>query len=126
MQILILEDNPERKKAFHKGLGVRHHLAIVDTVELAIELAKTATENNDPFDVIFIDHDLGGEIYAASDEKNTGYQFAKWLQENNIKAQFVTHSLNPAGAMRICQVLPGCIHIPFFTLSSMMDRGLLL
>lgn len=127
MKILILEDNPARVVIFEKSLSVRHSLNIVDNVEDAKIVVKGMLLTKTPFDVIFIDHDLGGEVYVDSEEPNTGYQFAKWLAEKNIKAQFVTHTLNPVGAKNICDALLGkCIQVPFTALKPLLEKGLIL
>lgn len=125
MQILVLEDSAERQKVFRKFLCVSNHVAIVSSVDIAKALVKNAKKNNDQFDIIFIDHDLDDRVYVDSEEENTGYQFAKWLAEQNIEAKFITHSLNPVGAKNICGVLKGCKYVPFLALKTMLEEGLL-
>jgi len=124
MNILVLEDDPERQKVFRKELSRNYQLTIVDTVELAKSLVEEAEKNQDQFYVIFIDHDLGGEVFVDSKEENTGYQFALWLAENEIEAHFITHSLNPVGARNIRAVLPKCAYVPFTLLKSLLEKGL--
>ena len=126
MNILVLEDNPERQKVFMKELSRNYQITIVDTVELAKTLVKEAEKNQDQFHVIFIDHDLGGEVYVDSREENTGYQFAVWLAENEIDSQFITHSLNLVGAGNIIAALPECDHVPFTLLKPLLEKGLML
>lgn len=46
---------------------------------------------------IDFDHDLG--------EEKTGYDFAKWLIEQNYIGKFRIHSMNPVGASNIRQLL---------------------
>lgn len=111
MKILILEDSSERIKTFKKNL-YQHDLFFYDNVEEA----KEAVELLGPFDIYFLDHDLDDRVYVDSNEENTGYQFAKFLVEKNIKAEFYVHSLNPVGADNICAVLKECIKIPFIGL----------
>ena len=126
MNILVLEDNPERQKVFMKELSRNYQITIVDTVELAKTLVEEAEKNQDQFHVIFIDHDLGGEVYVDSREENTGYQFAVWLAENEIEAQFITHSLNPVGVRNIIAALPECEYVPFTLLKPLLEKGLML
>jgi len=126
MNILVLEDNPERQKVFMKELSRNYQITIVATVELAKTLVEEAEKNQDQFHVIFIDHDLGGEVYVDSREENTGYQFAVWLAENEIEAQFITHSLNPVGVRNIIAALPECEYVPFTLLKPLLEKGLML
>ena len=122
MNILILEDDPERWKVFRRTLSLRNNVEIVDTVEKAKDAVIASGIAFNPFDLIFIDHDLGGEVYVDSENENTGYQFAKWLAENEFDAKYVTHSLNPIGARNICAVLPGCDHVPFHILQKTLEE----
>ena len=115
MKIFILEDNFERVKCFKRWLSVKHTLHITDNVEDA----KKLYEEHEPFDVYFLDHDLGGEVYVDSNEPNTGYQFAKYLAEKKASGKFITHSLNFSGAEAIISVLDGCVHTPFTMLYEM-------
>jgi hypothetical protein len=47
------------------------------------------------FDVMFLDHDLGGKTYADQSHPNTGSEVVRWIGENkpNIK-RFICHSMN--------------------------------
>ena len=55
--------------------------------------------NQQEFDLISFDHDLG--------EEKTGYDIAKYIVENNIKIKegFKIHSANPVGVLNISQLL---------------------
>jgi CheY-like chemotaxis protein len=75
--------------------------------------AKRMYERANP-DLIFLDHDLGGQTYVDSDEGNTGYQFVKWLKENDPQwkeRSYVVHSLNPSGADNMLAELEGAKNI---------------
>jgi CheY-like chemotaxis protein len=102
MRILIVEDNAERIKAFIDNYTSIAKLSLVLDTKDAIG----TLEENDPFDVIFLDHDLGGETMVQSG-KGTGYEVAQWLVDNPDKmAQFVIlHSLNPTGRLNMLEVL---------------------
>lgn len=66
------------------------------------------------FDIIYLDHDLGGKVYVPSFLPNTGYALAKWISENNIKCkEIIIHSFNPTGAAAMKKVLPQAKLIPF-------------
>ena len=101
MRILVLEDNPIRQEKF-KQLFKNQELSIYDNVLDAYH-ACVCYE----FSVIFLDHDLGGQIWVDSNEENTGYQFVKWLVENKIQknALYYIHSMNPIGANKMLNLL---------------------
>lgn len=100
MRILILEDDQSRIDEFKKRL-VGKDLTITDD---ANEACKILSEN-EPFDYIFLDHDLGGQTHVKS-EDGTGYQVAKWPAEHQDKAFIVhVHSLNPSGAKNMVSIM---------------------
>lgn len=100
MNILIVEDRPERKQFFIDRLGGKEfvNLYFTDSVE---EAKKMICGNY--FSCLFLDHDLGGS------EKNTGYELAKWLEENpeHQPPRIVIHSMNVVGINNIRFALPG-------------------
>lgn len=108
MKILILEDDIARIGSFRKQL-VGNHLVCVDNAKDAIKWLSEET-----FDVLFLDHDLGGEIFVEG-IKNTGYEVCLWLEENNDKKPNVIflHSLNPNGRARMKQAIPEAIEAVF-------------
>ena len=105
-RILILEDDPVRISAFVEGLA-GHDIVIVATANEAKRQVGGA-----PFDVIFLDNDLGGTQSQGldSNDENCGYAVAKWIAavgwhsvnpriELLRQAHIIVHSLNyPAGA----------------------------
>lgn len=109
MKILILEDSAIRIQIFKKILNKKHELYFYDQ----IEEAKNAIDNLGPFDVIYLDHDLDQRIFVDSDENNTGFQLAKYIAEKKLNAEVILHTLNPYGAVRMQNVLPGAKRIVF-------------
>lgn len=94
MKIFILEDDPARVAAFRVALAGTM-LSTSDNVEES----KLILEEVKDFDALFLDHDLGGEIYVDSQESNTGYQLAKWIAESGMHyPQIFIHSMNAVGA----------------------------
>jgi CheY-like chemotaxis protein len=62
------------------------------------------------YDLILLDHDLGGEVYVGTDHKNTGSEVARWITENKESIDiantiFLIHSLNPTGAQYMKKTL---------------------
>jgi CheY-like chemotaxis protein len=108
MRILILEDSPERQEQFNKNL-VGHNVEISDSSKATIQKLS-----NEKWDILFLDHDLGGHAYVPSGE-NTGYEVAKFLEENQqfMPQNVIVHSLNSVGAKNITDALPNAVRIPF-------------
>ena len=107
-KILILEDSEERVTAFKKNF-IGAEIVFTDKPNIAIEELKKGG-----FDALFLDHDLGGTTYAASDE-NSGYAVAKWLEENKEYQPevIILHSLNPTGVQNMKNALPQARIVPF-------------
>lgn len=118
MKVLILEDNKERIKLFKKAFKASDYCFIVDSVKQA----KKVYEENTPFDIIFLDHDLDNRQYVSSLEENTGYQFAKYLAEKKAIGRIIVHSLNVVGARNICNLLPQAERIPFTILVKNLNQ----
>jgi CheY-like chemotaxis protein len=98
MKILILEDDPNRIKTFKAKLGIQHKLTCIDTAEAAIEYLRM-----EEFDVVFLDHDLGGEQMVDTADENTGSEVVRWLTQTekgnrHVYVTFVIHSLNTPAA----------------------------
>jgi len=66
------------------------------------------------YDILSIDHDLGGKTYVESGE-GTGYEVAEWLYENPDRKpkEIYLHSLNSAGRKNMKNVLPESVEAPF-------------
>jgi len=98
MNILILDDMEERHDAFReKFKNIECNIIHVTTAKECIEALK-----NNTFDLICLDHDLGG--------KETGHEVSKWIADNKNthpmdKTKIIIHSYNPVGAIYIFQEL---------------------
>ncbi|MDD5589092.1 MAG: response regulator [Candidatus Nanoarchaeia archaeon] len=115
MKIFILEDNTIRIETFKK-LATKTWDASNLKIFIAtdVEEGKIILKNNQPFDLAFLDHDLGGEIYVPSENENTGYQLAKFIEKENIKIDtIVIHSHNPSGAKNMNDILSNSHVIQF-------------
>jgi len=110
LKVLILEDNAERVKQFNKNIAPCHTVIVTDDALQCIEFLKS-----DMFDVLFLDHDLGGEIYVDINEENTGSTVARWLSENpsRIPESVYLHSLNEYGRKNMQYYIPNSIQLPF-------------
>ncbi len=118
MRVLFLDDDLSRHKTFIAE-SAGHDVTYVMTAEAAISMLSIA-----PFDVICLDHDLGGETYVSSyGNKPTGYTVAKWMAEKlTYKPRLVVvHSFNQVGAGQMLLVLKGAgfnaFYVPFSLLT---------
>jgi len=112
MNIFILEDDPSRMKLFNEWFK-DHEIDHSDWAGDAINSLRSIK-----YDVIFLDHDLGGQAFVDSNDPNTGYQVAKTIPDGiNANTPVIVHSMNPAGGKNILDVLttPQKIHSPFGT-----------
>jgi len=109
MRIFILEDNPDRMIKFRREL-IGHEVDHAETVESGTNLVY-----NNRYDLLFLDHDLGGEIMVDSSEPNTGYKLAEFIASftSNKETPCVVHSCNPGGADNIVRALPHAVKLPF-------------
>jgi DNA-binding NarL/FixJ family response regulator len=101
MNILILEDDVYRQEKF-KELFKNQEVHIFNRV---IDAFKKCQEQT--FDILCLDHDLGGKIWQNSNEPDTGYTFVRLLIENNLQknALIYVHSMNPIGANKMVNYL---------------------
>jgi DNA-binding response OmpR family regulator len=109
MKVFILEDDPHRVELF-RAAATQHDVVYSDNVDDAV-----AALNRGPFDVFLLDHDLGGETYVDSAQRNTGAGFCREAvaQEAMAHASVIVHSYNQAGAQRMVGLVPHAIWQPF-------------
>jgi len=106
MDVLVLDDEAYRHRAFVRGL-LNHNVTIVTTASEAIAALKRRQ-----WDAVFLDHDLRGVVENSG--PGTGYEVAEWLAQNpdHQPPQIVIHSFNPSGAQRMQQALPNAAYRP--------------
>lgn len=109
MRVFILEDNKCRMTKFRSEL-IGHQVDHAKTVQDGTSLVMA-----NKYDLIFLDHDLGGEEMVDSANSNTGYQLAEFIASftPNKETPCVVHSCNPGGANNITRALPHAIKMPF-------------
>jgi hypothetical protein len=104
LMVLILDDDLERLGQFKEHWG-GHILGCVTTAREAIALLEHFV-----FDLVFLDHDLGGKVFVSSSNTNTGAEVARWLEDpmNHLSKprSLIIHTLNPAGRKYMAQALP--------------------
>lgn len=99
MSILFLDDNKERCKQF-KSLIPR--AMIVHTVQDCIAMLK----DEDEWNMLLLDHDLGGEIYVDSNREDTGMEVVRWIvQHQPIIREIVVHTHNTPAGINMVDIL---------------------
>jgi hypothetical protein len=92
-RILFLDDDPERAFAF---LEVYPDAVWVQTVQECLGRLE------EPWDEVYLDHDLGGEIFVDLNREDCGMAVVRWLclaPRDHLKAtRFVVHSHNESAA----------------------------
>lgn len=109
MRVLILEDDTQyRIPAFRQRLE-GHDITVTTTANEAIE--QLASHD---FDLIFLDHDLGGEAFTDSSRPNTGAAAARWIAQHRerVKGKVVIHSFNYPGAKVMREAIPDADYLP--------------
>lgn len=113
MKIFFLDDNINRHTKFHEWIETKCEQPDIISASSANE-ATGILEKDKEFDVIFLDHDLGGKIFVSSKDPNTGYAVAEYIKKNDVKyKQCFIHSQNPVGAKNMKNVLEDAMLIPF-------------
>lgn len=98
-RILVLEDDPIRQLKFKERFSEKGNISytMVETAEDCKSMLKKFE-----YEAIFLDHDLGGEVYVDSESQNTGGEVARWIESNRSEISgnplFVIHSLNTVGS----------------------------
>jgi hypothetical protein len=112
MRVLFLDDDEERAARLRK---VCPEAVWVQTAEECIECLS------EDWDVIRLDHDLGGEIFVNSDRADCGMEVVRYLVENHPNhlqdTVFIVHTHNQAAAEAMVNALStagyDCTHFPF-------------
>jgi CheY-like chemotaxis protein len=97
---LFLDDMEARIEGFVKMHGTKD-VVITRTAQETIE----ALEKH-KFDLVSLDHDLGGRQFQPSHEENCGMGVVRWILENKPEIKhIVVHSWNIPAAMRMAHQL---------------------
>ncbi len=106
MRIFILDDEIHEPG----GFDGRHKLKqILGHHDLTLATSRYEGEKlyiPGSYNLLLLDHDMGGFINDDPNEPNTGYHFCKWLIENEKDRPSVfIHSHNPCGKENMFQLL---------------------
>lgn len=102
MKILFLDDNINRCEYARERFKGQDYFE-ANTTDEAIAILKAQSR----FDLVYLDHDLGGKTFVPSNEES-GYWVAKFISEMPFSKRpykVVVHTYNPAGARNMMDVL---------------------
>ena len=125
MRILFLDDDQIRHDKFRELINNRHEIHAVYTAKECIDCLKLRPK----YDMIFLDHDLGGRQFVESGYE-TGYQVAQWLQQHPAlqAPTMIIHSFNPIGAKQMNACIPKAIRFPinmvYTDIEGVLNEGL--
>jgi len=123
-KVFILDDSIERIPLLRKVAVVLNapdecEFHIAHEVNEAIKKLPPKSS----WDLLFLDHDLAGQVYLDSSHPDTGYHVAKHIEKNEVGFKFcILHSMNFAGAENMESVLKDkgkVVRVPFVSLRSM-------
>lgn len=108
-RIFILEDDESRMKFFRRGAANLFGEGVIITHANNAHAAKKVLRKH-PWDLIYLDHDLGGEQMVSTKHENTGSEVARWIAENEDEITFngtyiIIHSFNPDGARHMRDII---------------------
>ncbi len=131
-RILILEDNASRMEVFTETIGERHDIFHADQAAKAIDAMFDAANCKNPFEVIFLDHDLGGMTFVGEADTNTGSEVVRWMVSKKGASlgqpTIIIHSCNhPAAAnMSAALIAAGFENVHVISFMKLCDRKYLL
>jgi hypothetical protein len=130
--IIFLDDDQNRTRDFLNKIGevpsceIHTPTTATEAIERikAFQSARNALIDNHSLSV-FLDHDLGGEIYVDSNREDCGMEVVRWIVANKPTIeQLVVHTHNvPAGQdmkTRLMAAGYDVDYIPFSTLLSLI------
>ena len=96
MKVLFLDDRGERldiAAARYK----EHGPFLVRTSEETIKLLKEGS-----WDLVCLDHDLGGESFVDSDREDCGMEVVRWIESHlPVIGKIIIHSSNPEASYQM-------------------------
>ena len=122
MHIYFLDDDRTRTRRFISKVPC------AVCVEKASEMIQLLNRQTEPIQSLFLDHDLGGEIFVSSAREDCGMEVVRWLCKNAQKKskqieQIIIHSHNHPAAEEMFNALQQhgfkVARIPF---SQMIER----
>lgn len=94
-QVLFLDDDHRRiSEIREEAERIGCDLTVVETADECIAELKART-----FDLVMLDHDLGGETYCDSSREDCGMEVVRWIRSNGGEhGAFIVHTMNEVAA----------------------------
>lgn len=94
-QVLFLDDDHHRiAEIRERAEELSLDLTVVETADDCIAELKQRM-----FDLVMLDHDLGGETYCDSSRQDCGMEVVRWLKSNGgSHGAFMIHTMNEVAA----------------------------
>lgn len=112
-RVLFLDDDKHRTMAFRDLM--RLYDIVPDCVETAAECIERLKAVE--YDLISLDHDLGGETFVDSAREDCGMEVVRWLRKHQKPQGFIlVHSFNMLASKRMVYSLSGgyaAFYVPF-------------
>lgn len=110
--ILFLDDDTTRTKKF------KSHCPSAKCVSTSQECIDELSQK---WDTVFLDHDLGGEVYVDTNREDCGMEVVRYIVKNKPEIfQIIVHSLNQIAAKEMVLRLQDAGYrvqwVPFTTL----------
>jgi len=117
MATLFLDDDSGRSRAFKKLVPYK-----VDFVESAADCIKKLGEEE--WDLVFLDHDLGGETYVDSGREDCGMEVVRWILDNQpIVRHIIVHTHNEEAGKEMVSKLKGASYkVEYIPFNSLVQR----
>lgn len=108
--VLFLDDDPIRTTKFRR---VHPYATTVETAAECVDKLKAQD-----WDIVCLDHDLGGQQYVDPSLPNTGSGVVRWIEANKPEVKlFYVHSFNSGCAGQMIRALHNagyhCRYAPF-------------
>lgn len=118
MNILFLDDDSYRCAKFRSA---------VPSATIVNDAASCISSLHRGWDVVFLDHDLGGTMFQDQSEENSGSAVVRWILDNDpILGKIVVHSLNEPARKAMCQDLANAGYkvrsIPFISFERLINE----
>jgi hypothetical protein len=106
--VLFLDDSPERAALMYQRMTpeVRDRTIWTQTAEEAISVLKDYYLR---LELVYLDHDLGGETYVHSGREDCGMEVIRFLEKQSVEnyknCSFIVHSWNISAGNKMTERL---------------------
>lgn len=116
-RVLFLDDDTDRCRVFCAIMAKYDIIPeCVSTAQECIDKLQYSMDQGFAYDLISLDHDLGGEVFVNTDREDCGMEVVRWIEKHYFAADslfepsnsiFLVHSYNDPAATRMTERLIG-------------------